>query len=210
VQSANDAAMALAIQTTGSKEAFVDLMNTRARALGMTHTEFHSPHGLPPGQGQEPDLSTARDLALLCRELITKTDILRYTSTRSHQFRHANGVVNRFENHDHLLGTLPGCDGLKTGWYAKAGYSITVTVQRGGRRVIAVILGSPQRMLRDNAATRLIERGFAALPAAPAASPGADASVIKPVPLTPAEKESLEHGPDSTPTVHVDLSKTTK
>jgi D-alanyl-D-alanine carboxypeptidase (penicillin-binding protein 5/6) len=223
VQSANDAAMALAIQAAGSKEAFVDLMNARALALGMTHTEFHSPHGLPPGRGQEPDLSTARDLALLCRELITKTDILRYTSARSHEFRHANGVVNKFENHDHLLGTLPGCDGLKTGWYAKAGYSIALTVQRNGRRVIVVILGSPHRELRDSVATRLTERGFAALPpaparvpaavpgvAAPAAAPGADSSAIKPVPLTPAEKESLENGPDSSPTVHVDLSKTKK
>ena len=220
VQSANDAAMALAIQTAGSKEAFVDLMNARARALGMTHTEYHSPHGLPPGRGQEPDLSTARDLALLCRELIAKTDILRYTSNRSHEFRHANGVVNKFQNHDHLLGTLPGCDGLKTGWYAKAGYSIALTVQRHGRRVIAVILGSPQRELRDNVATRLIERGFAALPpapipaappaATPATPPGPESSSIKPVPLSPAEKESLDHGPDTSPAVHVDLSKTKK
>jgi D-alanyl-D-alanine carboxypeptidase (penicillin-binding protein 5/6) len=210
VQSANDAAMALAIQTTGSKEAFVDVMNTRARALGMTHTEYHSPHGLPPGRGQEPDLSTARDLALLCRELITKTDILRYTSTRSHEFRHANGVVNKFENHDRLLGTLPGCDGLKTGWYAKAGYSIALTVQRNGRRIIVVVLGSPQRELRDNVATRLVERGFAALPAAaatpPAAPSGDGASSLKLVPLKPEEKQSLENGPDSSPAVHVDLS----
>ena len=175
VQSANDAAVALAIHTTGSKEAFVELMNAKARELGMVHTEFHSPHGLPPGRGQDPDVSTARDIALLGRELITKTDILRYTSTRTHQFRHANGVVNEFTNHNHLLGVVPGCDGLKTGWYAKAGYSLAATVQRGGRRIIAVILGSPERKLRDTVTTQLIERGFAALP--PALAPIATAPV---------------------------------
>jgi D-alanyl-D-alanine carboxypeptidase (penicillin-binding protein 5/6) len=201
VPSANDAAMALAIQTAGSKEAFVDLMNARARALEMTHTEYHSPHGLPPGRGQEPDLSTARDLAMLCRELITKTDILRYTSTRSYEFRHANGVVNKFDNHDHLLGTLPGCDGLKTGWYPKAGYSIAVTVQRNGRRVIAVVLGSPQRELRDNVATRLIERGFAALPPA-----------LAPVPVAAVQPatQPLAGKTESAATVHVDFSGTRK
>lgn len=224
VPSANDAAMALAIHAAGSKEAFVELMNARARELGMTHTVFQSPHGLPPGRGQEPDLSTARDIALLSRELINHTDILRYSSTRTHEFRHANGVLNKFENHDHLLGAVPGCDGLKTGWYAKAGYSIAATVQRNGRRVIAVVLGSPQRLLRDNIATRIIARGFAALPLlpapatttpAPAAAPpsvaaGADSSSLKLVPLTPAEKQSLDNGPDTSDTVHVDISKTKK
>jgi D-alanyl-D-alanine carboxypeptidase (penicillin-binding protein 5/6) len=179
VQSANDAAVALAIHTTGSKEAFVELMNAKARELGMAHTEFHSPHGLPPGRGQEPDLSTARDIALLSRELITKTDILRYSSTRKHQFRHANGVVNDFTNHNHLLGSVPGCDGLKTGWYEKAGYSLAATVQRGGRRIIAVILGSPVRTLRDTVTTQLIERGFAALPPV---LPPITASAVAPVP----------------------------
>ena len=71
------------------------------------------------------------------------------SSTRAYEFRHGNGVVNRFDNHNHLLGTVPGCDGLKTGWYQKAGYSISVTAQRNGRRVIVVVLGSPERVLRD-------------------------------------------------------------
>ena len=149
VQSANDAAVALAIQVAGSKEAFVELMNVRARELGMTHTVFHSPHGLPPGRGQEADLSTARDIATARPQALNETDILRYTSTRPHEFRHPNGVVNKFDNHNHLLGVVPGCDGLKTGWYAKAGYSLAATVQRNGRRIITVVLGSPERKLRD-------------------------------------------------------------
>ncbi|MFA5056882.1 MAG: D-alanyl-D-alanine carboxypeptidase family protein [Opitutaceae bacterium] len=168
VQSANDAAVALAIQVAGSKEAFVELMNLKARELGLIHTVYRSPHGLPPARGQEADLTTARDLATLARRLLTETDILRYTSTREHDFRHQNGKVNKLTNHNHLLGLVPGCDGLKTGWYEKAGYSLAATVQRNGRRIITVILGSPERKLRDITTTRLIEKGFAALAAIPA------------------------------------------
>jgi D-alanyl-D-alanine carboxypeptidase (penicillin-binding protein 5/6) len=173
VKSANDAAVALAIQIAGSKEAFVDLMNLKAQELGLHNTVFHSPHGLPPGRGQEPDLSSARDLATLARKLIAETDILKYTSTRRHEFRHQNGKVNMLETHNHLLGAVPGCDGLKTGWYEKAGFSLAATVQRGGRRIIAVILGSPERKLRDAVTTQLVERGFAALPPLPAPAPAA-------------------------------------
>jgi D-alanyl-D-alanine carboxypeptidase (penicillin-binding protein 5/6) len=143
VHSANDAAVALADHLAGSKAAFVDLMNLKAQELGMRHTVFHSPHGLPPGKGQEPDLSTARDIATLARKLIVETDILKYSSTAHRDFRHQNGKVIKLDTHNHLLGVVPGCDGLKTGYYREAGFSLAATVQRGGRRIIAVILGSP-------------------------------------------------------------------
>jgi D-alanyl-D-alanine carboxypeptidase (penicillin-binding protein 5/6) len=177
VKSANDAAVALADHISGSKEAFVDLMNLKAQELGLHHTVFHSPHGLPPEtkKGQEADLSTARDLATLARKLIVETDVLRYSSTAHHDFRHQNGVVIKLDTHNHLLGTVPGCDGLKTGFYREAGFSLVATVQRGGRRIIAVILGSPERKLRDTVTTQLIERGFAALP--PLVAPAASAPV---------------------------------
>jgi D-alanyl-D-alanine carboxypeptidase (penicillin-binding protein 5/6) len=230
VQSANDAAVALAIQVAGSKEAFVELMNIRARELGMTRTEFHSPHGLPPSRGQEADLTTARDLATLARRLLMETDILRYTSTRSHDFRHQNGMINKLVNHNHLLGLVPGCDGLKTGWYAKAGYSLAATVQRKGHRIITVILGSPERKLRDILTTQLIARGFAALPlpvapaqviaaAQPAAqsvaqpttsaqspatpgSAGDNSASLRLVPLKPDEQNQPPSG-ETEPAVHV-------
>ena len=167
VHSANDAAVALADHIAGSKAAFVELMNMKAHELGMTHTEFHSPHGLPPGKGQEPDVSSARDIATLSRKLMAETDILKYTSTAHRDFRHQNGTVIKLDTHNHLLGVVPGCDGLKTGYYREAGFSLAATVQRGNRRIIAVILGSPERKLRDTVTTQLIERGFAALPPAP-------------------------------------------
>lgn len=173
VQSANDAAVALAEKVGGTTEAFVELMNRRAKALGMTSTLFHSVHGLPPGAGQEPDVTSARDLAVLCRELLKHPDTLRYTSTRERPFRPDAGtktVVMR--THNHLLGHLEGCDGFKTGYFTQAGYSIAVTGTRNGQRVIAVVLGSLDRKVRDAKAAELFSKGFLALPAAaPAPAP---------------------------------------
>ena len=169
VQSANDAAVALAEKVAGSTEAFVGLMNQRAKQLGMTNTVFHSVHGLPPGAGQEHDITTARDFSLLCRELLKKKDTLRYTATRERPFRpNAGPKTVMMRNHDHLLGQVEGCDGFKTGYFAQAGYSIAVTAWRHGQRVIAVLLDSADRKVRDAKAAELVSAGFAAIPPRPA------------------------------------------
>ena len=171
IQSANDAAVALAEKVAGSTEAFVELMNQRAQALGMTHTVFHSVHGLPPGASQEHDVTTARDFALLCRELLKHKDTTRYTATRERVFRpndKQHQIVMR--NHDHLLGQVEGVDGLKTGYFTEAGYSIALTAGRNGQRVIAIVLGSVDRKVRDTKAAELVAKGFAALPT-PAPTP---------------------------------------
>ncbi len=172
VQSANDVAVALAEKVAGSTDAFVELMNQRARELGMTSTVFHSVHGLPPGPGQEHDVTTARDLAVLCRELLKHKDTLRYTSTHSRPFR-ANDQKHMvmMRNHDHLLGSVEGVDGLKTGYFAQAGYSIAVTAARNGQRVIVVVLGSADRKVRDAKAAELLAKGFQALPVKPPPPP---------------------------------------
>ena len=175
VQSANDAAVALAEKVAGSTEAFVELMNKRAQELGMTSTIIHSVHGLPPGPGQEHDVTTARDFALLCRELLKHKDTLRYTATRERAFRPSDPRhMIMMRNHDHLLGAVEGVDGLKTGFFAEAGYSIAITAQRNGQRVIAIVIGSTDRKVRDAKATELVAKGFLALgPAAqPVTSPG--------------------------------------
>ncbi len=90
IQSANDAAAALAIHVGGTRDGFIELMNRRAKELGMTATEFHSVHGLPPSQGIRPDVSTARDLAILAREILKHPACLTYTSTRERDLRHAH------------------------------------------------------------------------------------------------------------------------
>jgi D-alanyl-D-alanine carboxypeptidase (penicillin-binding protein 5/6) len=166
VQSANDAAVALAIHVAGTKEGFVGLMNERARQLGMSSTTFHSVHGLPPGEGQEADVTTPRDFAVLCRELVLKhPEALAYTSTRERTFRENPPFVMR--THNHLLGEYEGCDGLKTGYFRAAGYSIAATASRGDRRVIAVVLGSVSRETRDAKAKELLAKGFLAAASVP-------------------------------------------
>ncbi|MEI8314105.1 MAG: D-alanyl-D-alanine carboxypeptidase family protein [Verrucomicrobiota bacterium] len=166
VQSANDAAVALAEKVAGSTEAFVELMNKRAQELGMTSTVIHSVHGLPPGPGQEYDVTTPRDFALLCRELLKHKDTLRYTATREHAFRPSDPRhMITMRNHDHLLGAVEGVDGLKTGYFREAGYSIAITAQRNGQRVIAVVIGSTDRKVRDAKVAELVSKGFLAMPA---------------------------------------------
>jgi serine-type D-Ala-D-Ala carboxypeptidase (penicillin-binding protein 5/6) len=168
VQSANDAAVALAEKVAGTTDAFVELMNRRARELGLTGTLFHSVHGLPPGPGQEPDVTTARDLARLCLELLRYPDTLRYTATRERPFRPNGGskmVVMR--THNHLMAQVQGCDGLKTGFFTRAGFSIAVTASRNGQRIVAIVLGSVDRKLRDTKAAELVAKGFSSLPARP-------------------------------------------
>lgn len=198
VQSANDAAVALAIGIAGSKDAFVARMNARAKELGMQATTFHSVHGLPPAAGQKPDVSTARDLSLLARELLKHQDTLRYTSTVKRGFRQDTYVM---ENHNHLLGQ-GGCDGMKTGYIKAGGYSIVATAARGDKRVIAAVVSSrgdktPIDMgkARDAATAQLLAEGLAAAAALPPPAPPAVTNA-PPVEeeVTPAAKEKSGWG----------------
>ena len=165
VQSANDAATALAIHYQGSKEAFVDLMNRRAREMGMKDTVFHSVHGLPPGRGQLPDVSTPRDMALLSREVLRHPRALQYTATKKRLFRTDAEEPFVMENHNQLLGRFEGCDGLKTGYFRAAGFSIAATAEQGGQRVIAIVMGSVQSATRDNSTKKLLLQGLRAVAA---------------------------------------------
>jgi len=170
LQSANDAAVALAIDRAGSVPAFVERMNRRAAELGMTRTRFVTPNGLTTGAGPH-DTTTARDLARLCVELCKRPEALRFTGTREHSFARFLKPV-AMVNHNHLLPSFPGCDGLKTGWTVAAKASMATTAAEGSRRVIAVVLGcdSPQgakaaQRLRDELARDLMMEGLTALAA---------------------------------------------
>ena len=160
VQSANDAAVALAIHVAGTKDGFTELMNEKVQALGMSNTMFHSVHGLPPGAGQEPDVSTPRDLAILCRALLKHKDALRYTSTKERPFRPDAKEPFIMRNHNPLLTSFEGCDGFKTGYFTKAGFSIAATAQRKGQRVIAIVLGSIGKDKRNPKPAELLAKGF--------------------------------------------------
>jgi D-alanyl-D-alanine carboxypeptidase (penicillin-binding protein 5/6) len=177
VQSANDAAVALATHIAGSKDGFVALMNQKAQELGMKNSKFHSVHGLPPSEGQEPDVTTARDMVILCRALAKRPDALKYTGTQSRGFRNDKFMMH---NHNKLLGHVAGCDGFKTGYYQAAGFSIAATAKRGGVRMIAVVMGSKDRKVRDARAVELISKGFTILPPKPDLASAAPPATAKP------------------------------
>jgi len=158
IHSANDAAVAVAEAAAGSTEAFVDLMNERAKALGMRDTVYRSVHGLPPGKGQEADLSSAADLAVLARELVRSPEIMKWAGTKEAPFRHGEMTLT---NTNRLVRETSWVDGLKTGYYREAGFNVTATGKRDGLRLIAVILGAPEKHECFAEAAKLLNRGFA-------------------------------------------------
>lgn len=159
IASANDAAVAVAEHMAGSSAAFVELMNARAKALGLADTTYQSPHGLPPAKGQTADLTSAHDLAVLARELMRFPEVMRWAGTASAGFR--NDTLN-MANTNHLLRTYPGATGLKTGYYREAGFSVTATATRSDLNLIAVALGLPTKPECFGAAARLMNETFAA------------------------------------------------
>lgn len=161
ISSANDAAVAVAEHVAGTEGAFVELMNRRARELGARATRFTNSHGLPPQGNEDPNLSTARDIALMARELIRRhPQVLQWTSVRRELFREQPPFY--LENTNHLIGRYPGADGLKTGYTQDAGYSVVATAMQGDRRLIAVVMRADSDATRVEQAERLFEFGFRA------------------------------------------------
>jgi D-alanyl-D-alanine carboxypeptidase (penicillin-binding protein 5/6) len=159
VASANDASVAIAEALAGSTDAMVQRMNRRAHDLGMHDTAYTSVNGLPPRRGEgEPDITSAEDLALLARKLLEYPEILSYSNVRDAPFRSGR---TRIRNTNHLIGMMQGADGLKTGYYRLAGFNLTSTAERGGMRLIAVVLGCPTVNARFAVSRDLLEWGFA-------------------------------------------------
>ncbi len=155
IASANDAATALAIHVAGSTDACVDRMNRRARDLGMVSTHYENVHGLDRS-GEPGNVTNAWDLAILARQLITMPEALEISSTvqtviRSRQAIH---TTNR------LLSRYPGCDGLKTGYTARAGYCLVSTAERNGMRLISVLLGAASNRRRFSESADLLDKSF--------------------------------------------------
>ena len=179
IASANDSAVAVAERIAGSAEAFVGLMNQRARELGLADTEFHSVHGLPPGRGQEPDVMSAADLVTVGRALAAYPEVMEWAKTSEAPFR---GGALQMRNTNHLVRTFVGADGLKTGFYDAAGFEVTATATRDGLRLMAVVLGAPTKNGCFNEAAKLLTTGFAGWRAIDAAKAGAP--VGKPIAVT--------------------------
>lgn len=194
IQSANDAATALAIHIAGSKEGFIQLMNAKAAELGMKSTKFGSVHGLPPSSGNTPDVTTARDMSILCMELVKRPEALRYTSTTFRVFR--QNPLFEMRSHNYLIGSLNGCDGLKTGYFRLAGFSISATAIRNDRRVIAVVMGSNDRKVRDAKAGELITSAFMNLPPLPPPKPVVT-NIVQTVTVPERDKKDQNKGKGS-------------
>ncbi|MCU0858610.1 MAG: serine hydrolase [Pontiellaceae bacterium] len=184
IHSANDAAAALAVHASGSRAAHAARMTAKAQVIGLSRTVFHTVHGLPPSTGQEPDVTSALDMARLAKALLEKhPETLKYSSIETRPFRPntTNMVLSTSSNK--LLGKVPGCDGLKTGYFLSGGFSITATAQRNGRRVIVVILGSRDKNVRDAKAAEWIETGFARLPPPPPPPPAVAEPAVESPPV---------------------------
>ncbi len=158
IQSANDGAFALAEHLGGSGDGFVDVMYEDALNLGLTNSEFHSPHGLPPDKDDKPDIASAEDFLILSRALLKRfPQVLNDTKIKELPFRDGEFIMR---NHNKLLFKDSSVDGLKTGYYGKAGFNVTVTALRKGVRLIAVLMGCERRIERDRLAQELLEKGF--------------------------------------------------
>ncbi len=157
VHSANDASAAVAEYIGGSTDAFVILMNQKAAALGMKDSHYYNVHGLPPTAGEQADVASAYDQALLARELLKYPDVIRWSSIDTAPFRGGTFVLR---NTNHMVRTYQGCDGLKTGFYDKAGFNVVATAKRGDLRLVAVVLGTPHKLTNFKLASELLSQGF--------------------------------------------------
>lgn len=154
--SANDAAVVLAEAVAGSEASFVSRMNSRAAELRMNNTVFENTNGLD--DTAVCHVTTARDIAIMSRELLRHQKILDYSSVWMDSIR---GGAFGLTNTNRLIRFYPGATGLKTGSTAKAGFCISATAKREGMHLICVIMGAESRDIRNAEATKLLDWGFA-------------------------------------------------
>jgi len=152
-KSANDAASVVAEGLGGSELAFAERMTQKARKLGMRNTVFHNASGLPdPG-----NRTTARDLATLARALYRDfPDHYHYFSTREFVY---HGAVHA--NHNHLMSSFQGMDGIKTGYINASGFNLAASAKRDNRRLIGVVMGGESARARDAHMAQLLNAAFA-------------------------------------------------
>lgn len=156
VVSANDVSYAMAELIGGSHENFVAMMNAKAKQLGMVNTNFMNAHGID----EEGHYTTAKDIALMSRELITKhPDIIKYTTIWMDSIR---GGTFELSNTNKLLKTYNGMTGLKTGSTSQALFNLSATAQREGLSLIAVVMKAPTSTIRNEEVATLLNYGFSA------------------------------------------------
>ncbi len=155
VVSANDCTVAMAEYIAGSEESFVQMMNTKAKNLGMNDTCFKNCHGID----EDGHVTSAYDIALMSRELLKNhPDITKYTTIWMDSIREGKSEL---VNTNKLIRNYNGATGLKTGSTSLALYNLSATATRNGLNLIAVIMKAPTTKIRFNEATKLLNYGFA-------------------------------------------------
>lgn len=156
IASGNDAVVAMAEKISGSVDDFVALMNEKAKSLGLTNTKFLNPHGLDT----EGHVTTARDMAIIARELIKHTSILKFTSIYEDYLKKSDGSSIWLVNTNKLVRFYDGVDGLKTGFTKNAGYCLTSTAKKNNTRFITVVMGSETSDKRSSDTVNMLNYGF--------------------------------------------------
>jgi serine-type D-Ala-D-Ala carboxypeptidase (penicillin-binding protein 5/6) len=156
IGSANDASVAMAERIAGSEEAFVKMMNKKAKELGLKDTMFQNATGLPA----EKHYSSAYDMAMLARELLKYEDITKYTRMYEDYLRENTDKKFWLVNTNRLVKFYPGVDGLKTGFTSQAKYCLTATAKKNGMRVIAVVFGASTPKSRNAQITKMLDYAF--------------------------------------------------
>jgi D-alanyl-D-alanine carboxypeptidase (penicillin-binding protein 5/6) len=197
VQSANDAAEALAERIGGSAENFADMMNDRARALGLKESRFFDPHGLPNSQNpQQINTMSAHDLAILGMQLMKYPLMREYAKTPTMPF--SNGTFTAgLTNPNHLINPhkqnyFADAIGIKTGFSAPAGYCVTAAARRGNMELVCVVMGAkassgPQSSF--GIASRLMNEAFSAWRIMPAVKKG---QAVGAAPVTDGRVKSVQ------------------
>ncbi|WP_051024227.1 MULTISPECIES: D-alanyl-D-alanine carboxypeptidase family protein [Bacillus] len=156
IGSGNDASVAMAERIAGSEEAFVEMMNKKAKSLGLKNTYFENATGLPATN----HYSTAYDMAMIGKELLKYGEITKYTGTYEAFLRENTKKKFWLVNTNRLVKFYPGVDGLKTGFTNEAKYCLTATAKKGNMRVIAVVFGAPNPKTRNAEVTKILDYAF--------------------------------------------------
>lgn len=157
VASGNDAVVALAEAVAGTVDEFVNMMNQKAKELGLKDSNFKNPHGLDEAN----HYSSAYDMSIIAKELVKHEQVLKYTSIYEDYLRKGTDKEFWLVNTNKLVRFYKGADGLKTGYTDTAGYCLTATAKKGEVRLIAVTMNEPSSSVRNSEVTSMLDYGFA-------------------------------------------------
>lgn len=186
IRSANDASIAMAVHVAGSEDAFVDLMNQRAKQLGMEDTHFSNSSGLPT----ENHYTSAYDIAIMSRELMKHEDIIPYLTTwmEDMEVGRSKTSIQTMVNTNRLIKDYAGANGIKTGSTSEAKYCISASAKRGDLQLISVVLAADSSALRFSEAMKLLDYGFSNYDSVTIGKKG---DLVASIPIEKGEVDSL-------------------